>query len=211
MGDAIAANVSALHAAQFDLYAGYVTGSPTIRWTAADFALFPANKRVTIDQAFTGSPVPSAIVRDVQPGAWTAAAAVNTKPWTPARPTIYCSLDTLTQVASAGWKGDVWVALYDGVPSLNFTVPAGMRCVAKQYSDSGGGGAYDISEVFDLYWPEEAPMFVEIPGVPGQWLDFNQFYDPVTKTAYVVGVGTTGHVYMTKSVNGGAWTSPVVL
>jgi len=165
MGDAIAANVAALQAAGTDMVAGYVTGSGDIQWTAADFALFPGKPQVTIDQGFTGSPVASAIVRDVEAGAWSAGNAVTSKPWTPARPTIYCSASVLPQVSAAGWQGDVWVADYvSTAPTSPYPVPAGMTCVAWQWTDTGGGGTYDLSVVFDPYWPEEAP--VTTPATP---------------------------------------------
>jgi hypothetical protein len=153
MGDAIHANVPALAAAGTDMAAGYVTGSADIMWTAADWALFP-QPWVTIDQGYTGSPVATADVRDVEQGAWTVAAAVDTSGWTAPRPTIYCSASVLAGLAQAGWAGDVWVADWTGTPPGEpVAVPAGMTCVAVQYSDQGGGGAYDLSVVFDPTWP----------------------------------------------------------
>src|SRR5215469_5977504 len=136
MGDAIHDNVGALVQARPQVVAGYVTGSPYVVWTPADWALFPGIPHVTIDQGFTGSPVASAIVRDVEPGAWTAAAAVSSRPWTPARPTIYCSASTLPALAQTGWRGDVWVANYvASAPGSPYPVPAGMTCVAWQWTD----------------------------------------------------------------------------
>jgi hypothetical protein len=160
MGDAIHINVAALHAAGLDIAAGYVTGTPTIRWTPADWALFAGRPVVTIDQAGgLGSPVTNADVRDVETGAWTVGAAVITAGWTAPRPTIYCSLSMLPQLAAASWHGAVWVADWTGTPPASPpVVPPGMTCVAVQYSDQGGGGAYDLSVVFDPYWPEEAPV-----------------------------------------------------
>ncbi len=77
MGDAIHVNVGALqHAAAAD-GRRVRTGTPDIEWTAADWALFPGIPHVTIDQGFINSPVPSAIVRDVEPGAWTPFNAVE--------------------------------------------------------------------------------------------------------------------------------------
>jgi len=154
MGDAIHDNVPALaQAPGLQVAAGYVTGSPDILWTAADWARF-SMPHVTIDQGYTGSPVPSADVRDVEAGAWTPAAAVNLSGWTAAQPTIYCSLSVLPQVAQAGWQGAVWVADWTGTPPASPpAVPAGMTCVAVQYTDQGGGGAYDLSVVFDPAWP----------------------------------------------------------
>jgi hypothetical protein len=157
MGDATHANVPALTHAAVQLVAGYVTGSPDVQWTAGDWALFPGVPHVTIDQGYTGSPVPDATVRDVETGAWGVGAAVTAKPWTPPRPTIYISVSGLPWLAATGWKGDIWVAWYNGNPALDFTVPPGMNCVAKQYTDTGGGGAYDLSAVFDPTWPATDP------------------------------------------------------
>jgi hypothetical protein len=158
MGDAIHDNVQALKAAGTEMVAGYVTGTPDIRWTAADWALFTV-PAVTIDQGATGSPVLTADVRDVEAGAWTVAAAVSTAGWTAPRPTIYCSAATLPALQQAGWLGDVWVADWTYSPPGNpYPVPAGMTCVAVQYTDQGGGGAYDLSVVFDPAWPEGGTM-----------------------------------------------------
>jgi hypothetical protein len=156
MGDAIHDNVPALaQAPGLQMVAGYVTGSADIKWTAADWARFSLPE-VTIDQGYTGSPVPGADVRDVEAGAWTPAAAVNLSGWTAPQPTIYCSLSVLSQVAQAGWRGAVWVADWTGSPPASPpAVPPGMTCVAVQYSDQGGGGAYDLSVVFDPIWPAE--------------------------------------------------------
>src|SRR5215831_9056529 len=88
----------------------------------------------------------------------TAPTAVNRTGWTAVRPTIYCSVSDLPALGDAGWKGDVWVAWYNGNPAFDFTPPPGINVVAKQYTDTGGGGAYDLSTVFDPHWPQEAPM-----------------------------------------------------
>jgi hypothetical protein len=157
MGDATHASVAALAAAGTDMAAGYVTGGPAIMWTAADWARFAGRAVVTIDQGFTGSPVMTADVRDVEAGAWTAAAAVNRAGWTAPRPTVYCSASLLPQLAAAGWRGDVWVADYiSQAPGQPYPVPAGMNSVAWQWTDTGGGGAYDLSVVFDPAWPRPA-------------------------------------------------------
>ena len=154
MGDAIHDNVPALAKARIGMVAGYVTGSPDIVWTAADWAAFPGIPHVTIDQGFTGSPVATAVVRDVEAGAWTVAAAVDKTGWTASRPTIYCSASVLPGLATAGWQGDVWIADYvSSPPAAPPAMPAGMTCVAWQWTDSGGGGLYDLSVVFDESWP----------------------------------------------------------
>lgn len=169
MGDAIHLNVAQLLAAGTDLVAGYVTGTPDIAWTLADFqAAFDAGKIVvTIDQGGIGSPVPVAQVRDVEAGAWTPAAAVSA-PWTAARPTIYISLASLPELEQAGWRGDVWVADWTGTPPASPPpVPAGMTCVAQQYSDQGGGGAYDLSVVFDPAWPAKGDPMAQVVAQAG--------------------------------------------
>jgi hypothetical protein len=155
MADAISANYQAGIGAGTQLLGVYVTGTPDIQWTQAQLAAIPAGVVVvTIDQGSDGSPVADAMVRDVETGAWTPGGAVTEQPWTAARPTIYCSADTLPALEQAGWQGDVWVADWTGSPPAQpYVVPAGMTCVAVQYSDQGGGGAYDLSVVFDPTWP----------------------------------------------------------
>jgi len=143
-----------------DLIAWYGTGSVDIRWTTAHLALFPDSIKVEIDQAFTGSPVPSAPVRDVENGAWTAHDAIHHTPWTAERRTIYCSRNTIPQLESEGWTGDVWLA----DPGFTGTVPpdlGAMTCVAVQNVFTN---TYDSSIVFDDKWP-----FASKPQpVPGQ-------------------------------------------
>jgi hypothetical protein len=154
MGDATHVNVPQLASAPgLQVAAGYVTGTPDILWTAADWARFAGISQVTIDQGGVGSPVASAVVRDVEAGAWTVANAVNRDRWTASRPTIYCSLSTVPTLASAGWSGDVWVANWTSTPPSSPPATPGMNCVAVQYTNQGGGGAYDLSIVFDPAWP----------------------------------------------------------
>jgi hypothetical protein len=206
MGDAIHDNVGALARAKLQMVAGYVTGSPDILWTNADWALFPGLPHVTIDQGFTGSPVASAIVRDVEPGAWTAAAAVSSRPWTPARPTIYCSTSALPTLEQAGWRGDVWVANYvTSAPGSPYPVPAGMTCVAWQWTNMGGGGTYDLSVVFDPYWPDRPPA----TSPEAENMNAAQYSDGRQIVALI---GTDGNVYVTEQPSlGSAWqrTGPV--
>lgn len=164
MADAIHDNVRSIPSG-VQLVAGYVTGSPDIQWTAADWALFPGIPHVTIDQGFTGSPVPSAIVRDVETGAWGAGAAVTERPWTPPRPTIYCNQSTLASVTGAGWRGDLWVAIIGWQPGQPWPAPVqaavnlGCTVVAVQ-NQQNVNGLYDLSVVLNPDWPEEAPVAV---------------------------------------------------
>jgi hypothetical protein len=201
MGDAIHVNVAALKQAGTDMVAGYVTGTAEIQWTAADWALFAGTATVTIDQGANGSPVPTADVRDVETGAWTVEAAVSA-PWDAARPTIYCSLATLPQLA--GWAGDVWVADWTGTPPTSPpAVPAGMTCVAVQYSDQGGGGAYDLSVVFDPAWPTAPPEREEEEEEEGD-VQAGAYSDG---RMIVAATGTDGNVYVSEQLSAGSsWT-----
>jgi len=153
MGDATHANVSALASNTWSLVMGYDTGSPDIKWTADDWGKFPGIPHVHVDQGFTGSPVPGANVRDVEPGAWTAKAAVDTSNWTVDRPTIYSDQNDLKAVIAAGWTGDVIVAIVEQEPTVP-PVIEGVNVVAVQFKL---GGKFDISAVFDPYWPALPP------------------------------------------------------
>jgi hypothetical protein len=180
MGDAIHVNVGALAAAgPWDLVAGYVTGSPDIVWTAADFARFPGIPIVTIDQGFTGSPVATADVRDVETGAWTAAAAVNRSGWTTARPTIYCNQSTLPSVLSEGWRGDLWLAIVGWQAGEALPSAPGCTIVAVQ-DQLDVANAYDVSTVIDPFWPLEDAMAVVTAQPNFLWCNKCQgiFYGP---------------------------------
>jgi hypothetical protein len=202
MGDATHVNVPNLETAGTDMVAGYVTGSPDIQWTPADWGRFPLETLVTIDQGGNGSPVPSADVRDVEAGAWTVGGAVITAGWAAPRPTIYCSLATLPALAAAGWQGDVWVADWTLTPpAAPPPMPPGMTCVAVQYSDQGGGGTYDLSVVFDPTWPDqaitrEAPMLmIGVAGTAPIYLlsgsKMSHIVDSASYNAFVgAGIGT---------------------
>lgn len=106
--DAPAANVSTMPAGQ---HCGYITGTPDIQWSSAQFVADPS--AVRIDQSPTlDSPNELADVLDVENGAATVNDIV---PWVEAaiakfdaasrpgqrKPMIYCSGDTLTPAANA--------------------------------------------------------------------------------------------------------------
>jgi hypothetical protein len=156
MGDAIHDDVSVLAGVSgLQLVAGYVTGSPAIAWTAADWARFPGIPQATVDQGYTGSPVATAVVRDVEAGAWAAGSAVGTVPWTPARPTIYCSENSLPAVLAAGWHGCLWLAIPGWEPGDALPSAPGCTVVAVQ-NQPDVASAYDLSVVLDPTWPLEA-------------------------------------------------------
>jgi hypothetical protein len=163
MGDAIHDNVAQLASVPgLQLVAGYVTGSSDILWTTPDWNRFPGIPHVTIDQGYTGSPVPTAIVRDVEPGAWTPAAAVNRSNWTAARPTIYCDQNDLSRaggVLASGWQGDLWIAIPGWQPGHSLPAAPGCNIVAVQ-NQLDVNAAYDLSQVIDQLWPIGGPVAV---------------------------------------------------
>lgn len=166
------------------MLAYYVTGSQGIPWTAADIALFPKSVHVTIDQGGSGSPVPSAIVRDVEPGAWNADAAVRHVPWTAKRPTIYCDRNDLQAVIAAGWRKDVWLAWpgFAGTAAPSF---AGVNIVAVQ---NVFGTDHDSSLVFDATWPQ-----VPVTPTPGPRMSVS-ITDRVVNLFFPVMVGADHYI-----------------
>lgn len=220
MGDAIHDNVGSLVVARPQLVAGYVTGSSSIQWTAADWALFPGIPHVTIDQGFTGSPVPSANVLDVEPGAWTPAAAVAYVPkMTSPRPTVYSDQADAKTIWGLGYRGPHWLAwpgwtgtspptnLGDGTP-----VPAGVQIVAVQ-NQLDVANAYDLSVVFDPVWPGIGDPAVQYPGIPGIWQPGTLTIRPQPNGTLIgVGYGADWTQWsITWPAGSKAWTGPTRL
>jgi hypothetical protein len=206
MGDAIHDNVPALHALSLPMVAGYVTGTPDIKWTAADFALFSSARLVTIDQGSTGSPVMSANVRDVEPGAWLPQSAVIRSGWTAPRPTIYCNRNDLSReggVLGSGWRGDLWLAWPGWTPGTPLPTAPGCTYVAVQ-NQLDVASAYDLSVVLDPFWPQEAPVSLTAyqPG------SVSLLYGPDGKLN-LVGTGQDRRVYMTPLNPDGTAGTPV--
>lgn len=161
MYDAIGANAATLKRSvgALDMVAYYVTGSPDIRWSDAQVAMFPDAEMISIDQGFTGSPVRTAMVRDVEPNAWTPANAVDLTNWDAERPTIYCDRSDLQTVIAEGWKGDVWLA-YPGWSGPTPPTYPGVNVVAVQRTF---GADWDVSTVYDPYWPHKPPVGLATP------------------------------------------------
>jgi|SRR5215469_7344905 len=157
MGDAIHDNVSALAGVSgLELVAGYVTGSPDIVWTAADWARFPGIPHVEIDQGFTGAPVYSATVQDVETGAWTPGSVPSWQSHcTAPRPTVYCNQSTLPAVLATGWRGNLWLAIPGWQNGAALPSAPGCTVVAVQ-NQLDVASAYDLSTVLDPTWPEAA-------------------------------------------------------
>lgn len=156
MYDAISANADTLlrNVGGLGMVAYYVTGSPDIRWSDAQVAMFPNSEMISIDQGFTGSPVRTAMVRDVEPNAWTPANAVDLTNWDAERPTIYCDRSDLQTVIAEGWKGDVWLA-YPGWSGPTPPTYPGVNVVAVQRTFDAD---WDVSTVYDPYWPHKPPV-----------------------------------------------------
>lgn len=154
--------------------AGYSTGSGGVAWTSAMWAANPGSIR--IDQ----SPVNTALdeladVIDFENGAatladlasWVLAAQGNfhrnVRPGQ-RRPVIYCSASNLTPAVNALIAGGVlggvglWTAHYGVAEAAAVaSVLAGsgpFGCIGFQFTDTGGGGTYDIS-VFSTAWLAE--------------------------------------------------------
>lgn len=188
MGDAIHDQVpelAGLVGFGLQVVAGYVTGSPDIVWTGADWQRFGGLPRVTIDQGFTGAPQYGATVIDVETGAW---APGSVGGWmdhaTAPRPTIYVNQGNEQAACASGllskrFRGDVWLAFPGWRPGNALPpLPAGCRYVAIQ-NQLDVAGAYDLSLVLDPYWPGAAMERIltidraTVPaGVnwPGSWL-----------------------------------------
>lgn len=167
MVDATHANVTVARQSDVkpDIVAGYGTGSPDVRWVPPDWALWPGIPHVVIDQGFAGSPLPTATVRDVESGAWAPRNAVRLDGWHAERPTVYCSRDSLAEVISRGWRGDVWLA-WPGYTFKSAPVFHGVNVVAVQYTETR---VYDLSTVYDTTWPYPAKkegemLSMQVPG-----------------------------------------------
>lgn len=131
----------------------YGTGSPDIQWDAADRQQYPADILVEIDQGGAGSPVMTAIVRDVENGAWAPGTATDKKGWDVERPTLYGSRDTLSQVASDGWKGDYWLA-WPGWTGEALPEYPGITIIGVQDLWESN---YDRTTFLDEFWPHLPP------------------------------------------------------
>lgn len=203
MGDAIHVNVHTLLPLHLQLVAGYDTGTLDIKWTPADWALFPGIPHVHIDQGYGTARSLSANVLDFEAGAFSPGMAemlinANTSP----DPTVYVNRSNMdATIASAQqsrkFKGAVWLSFPgwnpgDPLPSL----PAGCRYIAIQ---NRLGGPYDLSVVLDPAWPGGTSMdVIVIPGVPGAWIAVWYF----VPNQIVIGQGTDGRPFFAKFAAG---------
>lgn len=154
-----------------DLVAGYGTGGSEIEWTTLDWDHIKSSlEAVIIDQDFGPDvPLKSANVIDSEGGAWSPGQIDERMAQSTAeRPTLYSAQDNLDTIASTEkWRGDLWLAKIGPMPTAIPVVPHGFNVVAQQYAQ-GVNGLYDLSVVFDPYWPLKGPeMTPQLP--PGPW------------------------------------------
>ena len=192
-----------------DIVGGYDTGTPGIEWAPGDWSQVPPQlSRVAIDQGFTGSPNMGATVRDCERGAWTLVDAVKRDGWNVQRPTLYLGYpDTMMQAHDAGWRGDVWLALSAAAqPSKPPAAPPGITVVAQQWNYQNP--EYDLSVVFDPYWPKARPLVATPTPPPGQWLDAQQWS---WQQVIVIGRGLNNQLYcFAYDTQTGKWVSQPV-
>jgi hypothetical protein len=140
------------------LVGGYLTGTPGALWRG-QWAGFPGKTLFTIDQGSTGAPQYNANVMDVEPGAYKIGDIVEwTSKCTAPRPTVYCDRDDYPTVRKV-WSGDIWLAA-PGItqPPAGYTGLIGIQNMA--------GSGYDLSVIFDDYWPNLAPTPTPTPPAP---------------------------------------------
>ena len=124
-------------------------------------------------------------------------------------PAIYASESNITAVVNALIAGGVtsgiglWVAHY-GVSEADATAAVAAAAgpfpvVAFQYSNQGGGGAYD-EDVFSVPWLE-AVSVAKPPAPPGQWADPAAW---TWKEYTGIGIGMDDKLHMFRLDNG-AW------
>jgi hypothetical protein len=200
------------------LAAGYNTGNPDVRWTPNDwqYVIDLGLKTVTIDQGFTGSPIPTANVRDVEAGAWPTDLVTDETNWTTPRPTIYADRTNALILINQGWRKALWIAwpnnhiptkaeLINDMPELALVDLIGAQI--------GTTNTFDHSVIFDPYWPAPIPKgesvnFVTLPNIPGNWTIPPTFFPPDENgNIFGFGYGTTNKVYQLKLAKGAtAWT-----
>ena len=203
------------------LCALYVTGSPDVKATPADFSYIIQLGliAVTIDQGFTGSPVPNAIVRDIEAGAWPTDLIKDESNWHADRPTIYANRTDAQTLINEGWRKDMWVAWpNDHIPTKAELI-GDMPALAKVNligAQIGTTATYDHSVIFDPFWPGLPPVIgnevLIYPNIPGRWLSPLDFkYDAAAHKLIGVGYGTSFDVYKVETTDLVHWTGPVRL
>ena len=199
MYDAIHANTDAIRQFSPGLVAGYDTGTSIIKWTPADFASFPNAIHVHIDQGGPGAPVFSAMVQDVEPGAWSPSDVPNwTSNCTWERPTVYCDQSDLSAVL-ARWGGDVWLAAPGNSDAEATSLAASLsgQIIAVQ---NVFGGSFDSSILLDDFWPFLPPVHTPPPPQEAEML--NGFVEPGQRVSIPFPAGSFDHVMLYHSIDG---------
>lgn len=210
MIDCTRANFKTSLFANASMAAGYDTGSPDVRWTNTEWNAVANKVHVHIDQGWTGSPVMTSNVRDVEANAWTPKNAVNKTGWNAPRPTIYAARSDMTSVINYGWTGDVWLAWpLSSAPSRDVVLASypylkNANLVAVQWKFAA---TYDESVVYDDYWPEKKQEVIDMPltypNIPGNWTVGPYIVFDANGDIWAWGLGTNFLPYYTVSRDGG--------
>ncbi len=196
--------------------AGYVTGSGDVPWTTADWAAHPGAVRIAQSPILSVDESPRPDFIDFEAMAVTLAEvaplikaeqAAFTRGERPGQrwPGVYCSRSVVHEVANALIAGGV-TSCPLGIADYNTNIAAGKAeavaevaaesgpfpVVWRQYSDQGGGGAYDLG-IVSVAWlanVSKAPVVPVKPTVPpGQWLDPSTW---TWRSVSIVGAGLDG-------------------
>lgn len=135
-------------ALKFDIAAGYGTGTPGEAWSH-HWDEFPGKDLVAIDQgAAPGAPNPRCTVMDVEARAYSPSDIPRWMAQCEApRPVVYCDRDQLPDVRKL-WKGPVWLA----APNVKTYPDDNLIGIQNVF-----GNGYDVSDIFDAYWPKLPP------------------------------------------------------
>lgn len=213
--DATHENIGSLPAG--GMYAGYVTGSGPVPWTAADWAKYP--NAVHIDQTPADTPWDAtADVDDMERGAVTLNELAGraklrimsfkngTRPGQ-REPLVYASASNITPVVNALIAGGVTSGVGLWVANWNLSQP---EAIAEVLAASGPfpirgvqyiNGTFDMS-VMDTGWLSNVSGKPEpgtaITAPPGRW----------ERGAVLMGIGTDGNVWATTFTVGHGWNAP---
>jgi hypothetical protein len=135
----------------YELVGGYLTGTPGALWNG-QWGMFPGKTLYTFDQGGAGAPKYNANTMDVEPDCYK---PEDVPGWiakcTAPVPTVYCDRSDYPAVRATGYSGPILLAA-PGVQS----VPEGFtNIIGIQYM---AGSGYDLSVIFDEYWPQAAPV-----------------------------------------------------
>src|SRR5208282_5626047 len=140
---------------QYELVGGYLTGTPGALWNG-QWSTFPGKTLYTFDQGGAGAPKHNANVMDVEPECY---APGDVPGWiaqcTAPVPTVYCDRNDYPAVRKL-WDGPVLLA----APGVQAVPDGYTNIIGIQYM---AGSGYDLSIIFDEYWPQAHPAPVPVP------------------------------------------------